>query len=88
MGDKINVMVLYVHVYMYNRSNCLYLASSVRAMTPEATGAAALVPTKSVTHMSSAPVVTYTGVDSPLMGTLTNWTFFSLKHPGCVQHYL
>ena len=36
-----------------------HFAWSVRAMAPEATGVAALVPTKLVTQTSSAPVVAY-----------------------------
>ena len=48
-----------------------YFASSVRAMAPEATGVAALVPSKSVTHMPSAPVVAYTGVGSTSLSDVT-----------------
>ena len=37
-----------------------YFASSVRAMAPEATGVAALVPPKSFTQLSCTAVVSYT----------------------------
>ena len=53
-------MIEKVVVFNVERAINAYFASSVRAMAPEATGVAALVPSKSVTHIPSVLVVAYT----------------------------